>query len=53
MGPEGGWNEFELQCFMEQGFAGFSMGRRILHVDTAVVALLAQLQLLADMNFDR
>jgi 16S rRNA U1498 N3-methylase RsmE len=26
------------------------MGRRILHVDTAVVALLAQLQLLTDMD---
>ncbi len=49
VGPEGGWNDFELQCFVQQGFAGFSMGRRILHVDTAVVALLAQLQLLADM----
>jgi RsmE family RNA methyltransferase len=52
IGPEGGWNDFELQCFAQQGFAGFSMGQRILHVDTAVVALLAQLQLLADMNLD-
>ena len=50
IGPEGGWNDFELQCFMQQGFSGFSMGRRILHVDTAVVALLAQLQLLVDME---
>ncbi len=48
VGPEGGWNEFELSCFFEQGFTGFSMGSRILHVDTAVVALLAQLQLLRD-----
>jgi RsmE family RNA methyltransferase len=46
IGPEGGWNDFELRCFYEQGFYGFSMGSRILHVDTAVVALLAQLQLL-------
>ncbi len=51
VGPEGGWNDFEMQCFMEQGFAGFSMGRRILHVDTAVVALLAQLQLLTAMDY--
>jgi len=50
IGPEGGWNDFELECFAQQGFRAFSMGRRILHVDTAVVALLAQLQLLADMN---
>lgn len=50
IGPEGGWNDFELNCFYEQGFSGFSMGNRILHVDTAVVALLAQLQLLVDMR---
>jgi RsmE family RNA methyltransferase len=50
VGPEGGWNEFELECFLEKGFTGFSMGSRILHVDTAVVALLAQLQVLQGMN---
>lgn len=48
VGPERGWNDFELDCFVEQGFSCFSMGNRILHVDTAVVALLAQLQLLID-----
>ena len=52
VGPEGGWNDFELECFAKQGFAGFSMGSRILHVDTAVVALLAQLQLLRDLAED-
>lgn len=52
IGPEGGWNNFELECFVKQGFAGFSMGSRILHVDTAVVALLAQLQLLRDLDED-
>jgi len=50
VGPEGGWNAFELDCFATQGFRPFTMGRRILHVDTAVVALLAQLQLLTDMD---
>jgi len=50
VGPEGGWNDFELECFAGQGFTGFSMGSRILHVDTAVVALLAQLQLLSDLD---
>ena len=50
VGPEGGWNDFELDCFFEQGFTGFSMGSRILHVDTAVVALLAKLQLLTDIG---
>jgi len=50
VGPEGGWNRFELECVAGQGFTGFSMGSRILHVDTAVVALLAQLQLLSDLD---
>lgn len=48
IGPEGGWNNFEVNCFLEQGFTAFSLGDRILHVDTAVVALLAQVQLLQD-----
>ena len=49
VGPEGGWNDFEVDNFLAQGFAGFSMGKRILHVDTAVVALLGQLELLRAM----
>ena len=50
VGPEGGWSEFEMNQFLEQGFYGFTMGSRILHVDTAVVSLLAQLQLLYDLR---
>lgn len=50
VGPEGGWSDYELQCFMDHGFYGFTMGSRILHVDTAVVSLLAQLQLLYDLR---
>jgi RsmE family RNA methyltransferase len=46
IGPEGGWNDFEVENFLAQGFFAFSLGERILHVDTAVIALLAQLQLL-------
>ena len=49
IGPEGGWNDFEVQSFMNQGFAGFSFGSRILHVDTAVLVLLSQLMLLQDL----
>lgn len=48
VGPEGGWSEYECQCFLDRGFRMFTMGPRILHVDTAVVALLAQLTLLQD-----
>lgn len=46
IGPEGGWVDFEVRKFREQGFTLFSMGPRILRVDTAVPALLAQINLL-------
>jgi 16S rRNA (uracil1498-N3)-methyltransferase len=46
VGPEGGWNDFEITCFLAQGFTAFSLGARILHVDTAVAVLLGQLQVL-------
>lgn len=49
VGPEGGWTDHEVESFVRAGFAAFSMGERILHVDTAVVALMAQLDLLRRM----
>ncbi len=39
IGPEGGWVDYEVRKFREQGFGVCSMGERILKVDTAVVAL--------------
>ena len=50
VGPEGGWNDFEVECFIRAGFSPFGMGPRILHVDTAVVALMAQIDLLRQMR---
>lgn len=50
IGPEGGWNDFELRSFRAQGFTCFASGSRILHVDTAVLVLLAQLMLLQDLS---
>jgi len=50
IGPEGGWNDAELRCFLEHSFAAFSMGSRILHVDTAAAVLLGQLQLLRTLH---
>ncbi len=41
IGPEGGWVDFELDRFYQQGFRPFSWGQRILRVDTAVPVLLA------------
>jgi RsmE family RNA methyltransferase len=50
VGPEGGWSDHEVRQFRQQGFDCFSMGARILHVDTAVVVFLAQLQLFQSLR---
>jgi 16S rRNA (uracil1498-N3)-methyltransferase len=50
IGPEGGWVDFEIEKFRAAGFQPFSMGPRILRVDSAVPALLAQLNLLRQIN---
>jgi RsmE family RNA methyltransferase len=41
LGPEGGWNDFELTLLESCGFTAISMGMRVLRSDTACVALLA------------
>jgi RsmE family RNA methyltransferase len=41
VGPEGGWNAFELDLLDAHGFQRVSMGRRTLRSDTACVGLLA------------
>jgi RsmE family RNA methyltransferase len=41
VGPEGGWNEFELAMLQAHRFQPVSMGPRTLRVDTACVALVA------------
>lgn len=46
IGPEGGWIDYEVEQFITVGFTPFTMGNRILRVDTAVPAILSQLQLL-------
>lgn len=45
IGPEGGWVPFEVELLERLGFQGFTLGERILRVDTAVPAVLAQLEL--------
>lgn len=49
IGPEGGWVDFEIELFRKHGFNRFSLGPRILRVDTAVPAILAQCQLLRNL----
>jgi 16S rRNA (uracil1498-N3)-methyltransferase len=41
VGPEGGWNAFELELLAKHGFQRFDMGGRTLRTDTACIALLA------------
>ena len=43
VGPEGGWNDFELGLLASHGFQPVSLGPRALRSDTACVALLAVL----------
>lgn len=46
IGPEGGWTDDEVARLESFGFIRYSLGGRILRTDTAIIALLAQLQLL-------
>ena len=41
VGPEGGWNAFELALLESRGFQRARMGARTLRTDTACIALLA------------
>jgi 16S rRNA (uracil1498-N3)-methyltransferase len=41
VGPEGGWNAFELALLQAHGFLHVSLGPRTLRVDTACTALLS------------
>jgi 16S rRNA (uracil1498-N3)-methyltransferase len=43
IGPEGGWNAFELELLKRHGFEAISLGARTLRTDTACIALLALL----------
>ena len=44
VGPEGGWDAFELAKLHERNFISFRIGDRILRTDTACVGLLSALQ---------
>ena len=44
VGPEGGWDDFELRLLVDRGFSLVGLGPRTLRADTACVALLAALR---------
>lgn len=41
VGPEGGWNAFELEMLLAHGFIPVGVGARTLRTDTACISLLA------------
>ncbi len=43
LGPEGGWNEFEVTKWLEAGMSSVHLGDRILKVETVVPVLLSRL----------
>ena len=46
IGPEGGWVPFETDLMRQLGFAPVSLGRWILRVEHAVMAILSQVELM-------
>ena len=45
IGPEGGWQEQEIEAFKNKGFISFNLGSRVLRVEVALAYLLGQLDL--------
>lgn len=50
VGPEGGWVDYEVTKFREQGFCCCTIGERILKVDTAVIALHSRISALLEVG---
>ena len=50
VGPEGGWNDYELKQMRDQGFDQCSLGARILRVETAIIALHSAISVLRSAN---
>lgn len=46
VGPELGWSEYEFRRILELGFKPVSLGERVLRVETAATALIAQAAML-------
>lgn len=50
IGPEGGWNAFEMQLLAARGFRPVGLGPRTLRSDTACIALLATVHAMRTMH---
>jgi RsmE family RNA methyltransferase len=53
IGPEGGWNSFELQLLEARGFERISLGPRSLRTDTACIAMLSLVHCVRSSMSDR
>lgn len=49
IGPEGGWNDFEIELMITKGFKPFKISESILRVENAVTAALAQIELVSNI----
>ncbi len=47
IGPEGGWNDFEINLMEEKGFVKFKLSESILRVENAVTAALSQIEMIS------
>lgn len=45
IGPEGGWNDFEINLMEEKGFIKYKLSESILRVENAVTAALSQFEM--------
>jgi RsmE family RNA methyltransferase len=50
VGPEGGWIPFEIELMESMGFIRFTLGHWILRVESAVTAVLSQIELVKMMH---
>ena len=48
IGPEGGWNDFEIDLMEKKGFTKFKLSESILRVENAVTASLSQIELVTN-----
>lgn len=52
IGPERGWNDFECEQFIKNGFQACSLGEPVLRVENAVCYLTAQVLLLKELSLN-
>lgn len=53
IGPEGGWNDFEINLMEKKGFIKFKLSESILRVENAVTSALSQIELVANSVYER